>query len=228
MVPGLFSGGFKMQNNIKIYLAADSTVRNYDATEYPQAGWGQFIADYLTDEVEIKNHAVGGKSSKTFITEGLLNPILEAIQEGDYLFIQFGHNDSTKNRPERYTEAYKDYKIYLQRYIDEARAKKTIPILITPVGRLHYINKEFLSDFGDYCNAMKETAEENEVYIIDLMKKSIDYFTSIGYERAKELFMISENGTDCTHFTEQGAKAMAQLVCQGIKELNNGLTPYVK
>lgn len=212
----------------KIYLAADSTVRDYDKSQYPQAGWGQFIRDYLTDKVAIENHAVGGKSSKTFMTEGLLDPILKEIQEGDYLFIQFGHNDSTKDRPQRYTEAYEDYKVYLQRYIEEARAKKAIPILITPVGRLNYINQEFLIDFGDYCNAMKEVAEENDVYIIDLMKKSVDYLSSIGYERAKELFMISVNGTDCTHFTEQGAKVMAKLVCQGIKELNHPLANYVK
>lgn len=211
-----------------IYLAGDSTVRDYDEGEYPQAGWGQFIVDYLTDQVIIENHAVGGKSSKTFITEGLLNPILEEIQEGDYLFIQFGHNDSTKNRPERYTEAYEDYKVYLQRYIDEARFKEATPILITPVARLHYVNREFLIDFGDYCNAMKEVAEENDVFIIDLMIKSVDYLSLIGYERAKELFMISVTGDDCTHFTEQGAKAMAKLVSQGIKELDSNLITYVK
>ncbi|WP_342504813.1 rhamnogalacturonan acetylesterase [Sporosarcina sp. FSL K6-2383] len=217
-----------MKKKISIYLAADSTVRNYDASEYPQAGWGQFIADYLTAEVMIENHAVGGKSSKTFITEGLLDPIMDAIEEHDYLFIQFGHNDSTKNRPERYTEAYDDYKIYLQQYIDKARAKKAIPLLVTPVGRLHYVNGEFLMDFGDYCNAMKEVAEANDVFIIDLMTKSIDYLSSIGYDRAKELYMITVNGTDCTHFTEQGAKEMARLVYQEIKELNCSLSSYVK
>ena len=73
-------------------------------------------------------------------------------------------------------------------------------------------------DFGDYCNAMKEVAEENDVYLIDLMKKSITYLSSIGYENAKELYMISVNGTDCTHFTEKGANAMAKLVSEGMKE----------
>lgn len=213
---------------VGIYLAADSTVRDYDVSQWPQAGWGQFITDYLTDKVVIENHAVGGKSSKTFITESLLDPIIDTIQEGDYLFIQFGHNDSTKDRPERYTEAYEDYKIYLQQYIDSARAKKAIPILITPVTILHYVNHEFLMDFGDYCNAMKEVAEENDVFIIDLMKKSIDYLTSIGYDCAKELFMIAVNGTDCIHFTNKGAKEMARLVCHGIKELNCSLSVHVK
>ena len=95
------------------------------STEYPQAGWGQFLADYLTDEVTIQNHAVGGRSSKSFITEGRLDKIIDEITATDYLFIQMGHNDSTRDRPERCTEPYEDYKIYLQQYIDEARAKKS-------------------------------------------------------------------------------------------------------
>lgn len=213
-----------MKKKISVYLAADSTVRYYDASQYPQAGWGQFIADYLTAEVVIENHAVGGKSSKSFITEGLFDPIMDAIEEHDYLFIQFGHNDSTKNRPERYTEAYDDYKLYLQCYINGARAKKAIPVLVTPVGKLHYVNHEFLMDFGDYCNAMKEVAEANDVFIIDLMKESIDYLSAIGYDRAKELYMITVNGTDCTHFTEKGANEMARLVSYEIKELNCSLS----
>lgn len=179
---------------------------------------GQFIGDYLIDEVDIKNHAVGGRSSKTFITEGRLAKIEEEISANDYLFIQMGHNDSTIDRPERYTEPYGSYKSYLQQYIDVARAKNAIPVLITPVGRLHYVNDEFLMDFGDYCNAMKELAEENEVFLIDLMKRSITYLSSIGYVNANELYMISVNGIDCTHFTEKGANEMALLVSDGMKE----------
>ena len=215
------------ENKITIYLAADSTVRDYNPTEFPQAGWGQFIANYLTDEVVIKNHAVGGRSSKTFITEGRLAKIEEEIRATDYLFIQMGHNDSTKDRQERYTNPYGSYKFYLQKYIDMAKSKNAIPVLITPVGRLHYANEEFLLDFGDYCNAMKELAEENEVYLIDLMKRSITYLSSIGYVNASGLYMISVNGTDCTHFTEKGANKMAELVSDGMKE-SASLAKYVK
>lgn len=211
-----------------IYLAGDSTVQSYDFSRAPQAGWGQFLGDYITGGVNVLNHAIGGRSSKTFITENRLSKIITEINKGDYLLIQMGHNDSTKNRPERYTEPYEDYKVYLQQYIKGARSKQAIPILITPVGRLHYVNDEFLVDFGDYCNAMKEVAEENNVQIIDLMKKSIEYFTSIGYEQAKELFMISTNGIDCTHFTEKGAREMARLISEGIEGLAIDLSFYVK
>lgn len=214
--------------NISVYLASDSTVQTYHSNESPQAGWGQYISNYFTQEVNLFNHAIGGRSSKTFIKEGRLEKIINELNEDDYLFIQMGHNDSTKIRPERYTDPYDDYKMYLKQYVDEARAKHAIPILITPVGRLHYVNHEFLADFGDYCNAMKEVAAEKDVQLIDLMTRSINYFLTIGYERASKLFMISVNGTDCTHFTEKGADEMAKLVCQGIKELPVALSDYVK
>lgn len=213
---------------IDVYLAGDSTVQTYQSSESPQAGWGQFISSYFTEDVACFNHAIGGRSTKTFITEGRLEKIINEIKEGDYLLIQMGHNDSTKIRPERYTEPYDDYKKYLKQYVDGARAKCAIPILITPVGRLHYINNEFLADFGDYCNAMKEVAAENEVLFVDLMKRSIQYFSSIGYEEVYRLFMISVNETDCTHFTEKGADEMARLVSQGIKDLSIELSNYAK
>lgn len=201
-----------MQDKRRIYIASDSTVRDYDKTQYPQAGWGQFLRNYMPDDMIIKNHAVGGKSSKTFITEGYFDSILSEIRPDDYLFIQFGHNDSTRDRPERVTEPYEDYKKYLNHYIDQARLKKAIPILFTPVAILHYVKDEFLVDFGDYCNAMKEVAVEKDVQLVDLMKHSITYLTTIGYEEAKKMYMISVNGTDCVHFTEEGADKIAQLV----------------
>ena len=214
--------------HISVYLAGDSTVQTYDPSDSPQAGWGQYLSAYFKREVNICNHAIGGRSSKTFITEGRLEEILTEINENDYLLVQMGHNDSTKIRPERYTEPYEDYKMYLKKYIDKAQSLHAIPILITPVGRLHYVNGEFLADFGDYCNAMKEVAEENDVAIIDLMNRSIEYFTAIGYERARKLFMISVNDTDCTHFTEMGANEMAKLVSQGIKDISIDLSNYIK
>ncbi|MCJ7840850.1 rhamnogalacturonan acetylesterase [Lederbergia sp. NSJ-179] len=218
-----------MENKkINVYLAGDSTVQTYDSSRSPQAGWGQCISDFFTDNVQFFNHAIGGRSSKTFITEGRLEKIGQAIKEGDYLFIQMGHNDSTKSRPERYTDPYDDYKKYLFEYVKTARAKKAVPILITPVARLHYVDGEFLADLGDYCNAMKEVAEEEDVLLIDLMKASIHHFTTIGYEEVHPFFMISVNGTDCTHFTEKGANEMARLVSEGMKGLGIELSHYVK
>ncbi|MBG9916806.1 rhamnogalacturonan acetylesterase [Bacillus sonorensis] len=207
-----------------IYLAGDSTVQNYQANS-PQGGWGEFLQSYLSEDVQVVNRAIGGRSSKTFVEEGRLAAILEVIKKGDWLFVQMGHNDSSKDKPERYTDPYTTYKQYLRMYIEGARQKEATPLLITPVARLHYENGVFLNDFPDYCIAMKQLAEEEHILLIDLMNKSLQHFAEKGYSDIFKYFMISENVNDYTHFTKKGAREIAKLVSSGMQEL--GL-PFVK
>lgn len=209
-----------------IYLCGDSTVMTYKASQAPQAGWGQFIANYFTTDVAFVNKAIGGRSTRTFYQEGRLDEILKVIQPNDYLFIQFGHNDASNNAA-RYTSP-EDYKTYLKKYIDAAKAKNAEPVLITPVGRLNYKNNEFKNDFPTYCSAMKEVATEKNVKIIDLMSLSLAYYKSIGYDKTYKLFLVSANGTDYTHFTEAGAKEIAKIVADEIKKINLPLSKFVK
>ncbi|SFM43073.1 Lysophospholipase L1 [Gracilibacillus orientalis] len=202
----------------RLFLASDSTCQTYQEKDAPQAGWGQFLPNYLK-EYSVFNHAIGGRSSRTFIEEGRLKEIEKNITEGDYLLVQMGHNDATKEKPERYTEAYIDYKEYLKQYIEVARVNKAIPILITPVARLHFVSGEFLVDFGDYCNAMKEVAEEAGCPLIDLMTLSIHHLTEIGFDEAKTLYMVDVNGTDHTHFTAKGADQIAIIVAKQLQSI---------
>lgn len=205
---------------IRIFLAADSTVQNYDVHEKHQGGWGEFLKGYLDKKVQVLNHAIGGRSSKSFIEEGRLLGILEEIKAGDYLFIQMGHNDATKSKPERFTEPYTTYKQYLRMYVKGARDYQAVPVLITPPARLHLENGIFINDFPEYCTAMKEVAKEEKVILIDLMEKSLNLLESIGYEDSLTLFMASVNEKDFTHFTKKGAYHMAGLVAEGIKDSN--------
>ncbi|XEC95818.1 rhamnogalacturonan acetylesterase [Paenibacillus tarimensis] len=206
-----------------IYLAGDSTVQTYKEEAAPQAGWGQFIPRYFSDKVTFINRAIGGRSSRTFVEEGRLERILDDIQPHDYLFVQMGHNDSSKNKPERYTDPYTDYKRYLKMYIEGARRRQAVPLLITPVARLHYSeNGEFMNDFPEYCDAMKQVAAEEDTALIDLMDRSLQYYNAIGFDEARTFFMVSVNGTDHTHFTAKGADAVARIVSQAVKEA--GLT----
>nr|WP_206702877.1 rhamnogalacturonan acetylesterase [Bacillus sonorensis] len=205
-------------------MAGDSTVQNYQANS-PQGGWGEFLQSYLSEDVQVVNRAIGGRSSKTFVEEGRLAAILEVIKKGDWLFVQMGHNDSSKDKPERYTDPYTTYKQYLRMYIEGARQKEATPLLITPVARLHYENGVFLNDFPDYCIAMKQLAEEEHILLIDLMNKSLQHFAEKGYSDIFKYFMISENVNDYTHFTKKGAREIAKLVSSGMQEL--GL-PFVK
>lgn len=215
-------------NTITVYLAGDSTVQTYNASYYPQAGWGQVISNYFTSDVKFVNKAIGGRSSKNFVEQGRLDEILNVIQKGDYLFIQFGHNDATVNNADRYAAPYTTYKEYLAKYIDGARAKGAIPVLITPVARLNYKNGTYTNDFPDYCTAMKQVANEKNCAIIDMMTKCLNYYKTLSYNEVYSFYMVSSNGTDYTHFTEKGAKEVARLVAEGVKELNVSISKYVK
>ncbi len=214
--------------SIRIFLAADSTVQNYDVSEKNQGGWGEFLQTFLNKDVKVVNHAIGGRSSKTFIEEGRLLGILKEIEAGDYLFIQMGHNDSTISKPERYTEPFKSYKQYLKMYVEGARNNQALPVLITPPARLHVEDGKFINDFPDYCAAMKEVAAEERVTLIDLMERSLSLLDTIGYQESLTLFMASVNETDYTHFTKKGAYHMARLVAEGIKESNLHIPGKVK
>lgn len=211
---------------VNVFIAGDSTVQTFSKERAPQAGWGQYIGDYFSEEVRFFNRAVAGRSSKTFVQEGRLDAILEEIQEHDYLFVQMGHNDSSKEKFERYTEPNSEFKSYLKLYIDGARSQGASPVLITPVGRLHMKNGIFINDFPEYCHTMKQLAAEEDVPLIDLMSKSLSYYASVGYGEAQSLFMASINGADHTHFTAKGAKRIAALVADGVREWNLSLSKY--
>jgi lysophospholipase L1-like esterase len=210
-----------MSGRVRIYLAGDSTVQPHRPEIEHQAGWGHSFSDLLQEGVEVHNHAIGGRSSRTFVEEGRLDEVLSRLDSGDYLFIQMGHNDASANKPERYTEPYSEFRGFLKLYIDGARQKGAVPLLITPVGTLHYEDERFLNDFPDYCESMKQLAADENVPCIDLMERSLQHFASIGYEEARKLFMVTVNGTDHVHFTFEGAKRIAKLVVQGIRELGD-------
>ena len=196
----------------RLVIIGDSTVCNYPDSE-PTRGWGQFIRGYFKDSVRVINLAKSGRSTKTFIKEGLWEKAL--MEQPDFVLIQFGHNDShAAGRPES-TEAPTDYKDYLRRYIDEARATGAMPILITPMHRRTFGTDGQLTDIlRPYANAMKEVAAEKKVAVIDLHAASGKLFQQLG--EAASAKMANQSG-DRTHFNEQGAKAMAGLV---MKELS--------
>ncbi|MBD0379590.1 rhamnogalacturonan acetylesterase [Paenibacillus sedimenti] len=220
-----------------VYIAGDSTVQTYNSSFYPEAGWGQKIADYFTSSVKFTNRAIGGRSSKSFAVEGRLDAILNEIKPNDYLFIQFGHNDAS-SIPERHTDPYTTYKQYLNMYIDGANQRQAIPVLVTPVGRRSYdANGNFKNDFPDYVTAMKQVASERNVKLIDLNSKSIQYYNSIGVEATKSIFLWLEPGAypnfpngvqDNTHFQENGAIQIARLVTDGIREMNLAIISFIK
>lgn len=219
-----------------IYIASDSTAQTYGPNDYPQAGWGQMLDNFFKSEVQIINKAIGGRSSKSFVLDGRLDNILVEIKPGDYLFVQFAHNDAS-SKPERFADANTTYKEYLKKYIDGAIQRKAIPVLITPVCRRSVdAAGKFKDDFPAYTSAMKQVAEENNVILLDLSAKSRAYFDTIGFEAAKKFYFWTEKGEsvkwpdgtqDDTHFKYEGAYEVARLVSEEVRDKIPDLAKYL-
>ncbi|GAB3648911.1 hypothetical protein GCM10028833_15690 [Glycomyces tarimensis] len=225
-------------DGITVYLASDSTVQTYDPYWEPQAGWGQVFDRYFDEEVTIANHAIGGRSSRSFIEEGRLDAILDEIQPGDYLFVQFGHNDATQSRPERYTPP-DDYKTYLRdHYIAGAIEAGAVPVLVSPVSRRDFdpATGEFNVSFPEYVEKVHQLHQETGVAMVDLSASSRAYLDQIGPEEAKSVFLHVPAGVypnrpdgtvDDTHFQEYGAIQMARLVAEEVATLDEPLAEHV-
>lgn len=235
---GLFAcllalGSFTLpQKHVTIWMIGDSTMCQYDSSRFPLTGWGMPFAEYFDSSVTIKNEAKGGRSTRTFIAENRWQPIIENLKEGDYVFIQFGHNDEAKNYPDRYTKP-EDYRKNLIKFISETRDKNAIPVLITPVSRRKFDSTgNALETHEIYSKIVNEVAEKYKVPLIDLDQMSIGLFQKFGPKNSALLFMQLEPGEnpdypsgihDNTHFNTYGARHIAELVLQAIKNLNLGL-----
>jgi lysophospholipase L1-like esterase len=233
LIAVIFLAAFVMpsQNKIKVYLIGDSTMCDYEPERAPVTGWGMPFRIFFDFTVEIDNRARGGRSTRTFISEGRWQPVAENLKEGDYVLIQFGHNDEAKE--ERYKDRYTpvpDYKTNLVKFIAETKARKAKPVLITPVSRLRFKDGKALETHAEYTAAVYEVAKQQNVPLIDLDKKSRELYQQLGEENAKLLFMqlapgehpaYPEGQKDNTHFNEYGARRIAQLVLAGLKE--NGI-----
>ncbi len=220
---GIFAFAFAFQAKCqapthRIFIAADSTAASYGPERAPQAGWGQALQSWLdVSQWQVRNHAVGGRSTRSFINEGRLEAIEKELQAGDVLLIQFGHNDAKREDPTRYTDPDSDYPQFLSRYIAAARDKGATPILITPVARLLYDFGALLDTHGRYTQAMKQVAREQNVQLIDLNASSMAWIRALGEQGAKPYFMFvpEQNKADGTHFSVAGATAVACLVMRG-------------
>lgn len=223
---------------VTIFLAGDSTMANKPLDENPERGWGMYLPMYLTGDVEVQNHAVNGRSTKSFINEHRWDTIMSRLKEGDYVLIQFGHNDSKADDSVRSAPAHTQYKENLIRFVKDVRGKGATPVLITPVMRRKFdANGNFVDQHGDYPGVVKEVAASLNVPLIDLHKSSEALIVKEGVEGSRRLFLnIPPNHfknykgkeEDNTHFSEYGAASMASLVCQAIKEQNLALAKYLR
>lgn len=213
------------QKRVTVYLIGDSTMCVYQPSPSHLAGWGMPFANFFDSTVTIKNKAEGGESTRTFIEENLWKPVADSLRPGDYLLIQFGHNDEVPSKASYTTE--KDFKANLTRFIAEARNKGANPVLITPVARRKFDGSGNVQDVHTtYAALVRDIAIEYKVPLIDLNKKSQELLQELGPEKSKSLFLgvgvnpyYPPNEEDITHFTELGASKIAEIVMAEIKAL---------
>lgn len=224
---------------VTIWLVGDSTIAEKLVTRYPETGWGMAFQNYFDlSKVTIENRAKNGRSTRTFLAEGSWLPIQQNLKAGDFVFIQFGHNDEGKG--ERYKERSTtpdEFKINLSKYIDETKAKNAIPVLITPVSR-RYFDKEgnIKQTHEPYSDVVRELAKTLQLTLIDLDEMSRKLYQKYGSEDSKMLFLdfgpnlhpnYPAGITDGTHFNEYGARLIAELVLNDIKAQKLPLSKFI-
>ncbi|WP_456846511.1 rhamnogalacturonan lyase family protein [Cellulomonas sp. P5_C6] len=220
-----------------VWITGDSTVQSYTADYAPQAGWGQMIGRFLSDDVTVDNRAIGGRSSKNFISQGRLDEVLRLVKPGDYVFVQFGHNDATYGVDDRFA-APADYAEYLRTYVDGAVQRGATPVIVTPVSRRSFdpATGAFNVSFPEYVAAATALATETGTPLVDLAASSRAYLDQIGPEASTSVFLYVPAGVypgrptgtiDDTHFQEYGAIQMARLVASGIEKLDVPLADEV-
>ncbi|MBV4360391.1 rhamnogalacturonan acetylesterase [Pinibacter aurantiacus] len=216
------------KKKLTIYLAGDSTMADKKVAAFPKTGWGTRFRNFFDSSVSIVNKAQNGRSTRTFMTDGLWKQIADSLQADDYVLIQFGHNDEVPTKAAATTE--KEFRSNLNLYIEQTRSKKAMPVLITPVTRRSFDSSGNLQDtHARYAQIIRETAAENKVLLIDLDKESMALLLRFGPERSKWLYNHLQPGenpnypdgkADDTHFNEMGARKMAEIVLADLRKLS--------
>ena len=215
-----------------IYLCGNSTVvdQNYE----PWASWGQMITRWFGPDIAISNHAESGLTARTFIGSYRLDKILSTLKTGDYVFVEFGHNDEKEKRPG--DGAWYHYVYNLKIFIDQVRAKGAEIVFCTPTQRRMFNDdkKTIKNTHGDFPAAMKMVAEREKVSLIDLNQMTKTFFETLGFEESKRSLVhypaeaYGRKLEDNTHFNPYGAYEVAKCVVMGMKQLNLPIVQYLR
>ena len=206
----------------KVFYIGDSTVQFNKIDTYPQTGMSQVLSLFTAEGVIVHPHGKNGRSTKSFLEEGRFEPVREGLSEGDFLLIQFGHNDEKIQDPTRYTAPFGAYQENLRYFITEARKQGAHPVLITPIARrLFAADGSFLpGSQGDYPEAMRQLGVQEQVPVADLTSATEHYLAELGDEASKPLFVWP---VDNTHLKPEGAIKMVSFLVQQLEQMGK---PY--
>lgn len=224
-----------IQQRTTVYIIGDSTAANKLPKAYPETGWGMELQSFFKADVVVDNRALNGRSTKSFKTENQWQPILDKLAPGDYVFIEFGHNDEKIDKPGTGT-SLAEFKNNLVNYVNETRSKKAIPVLLTPISRRSFKNGILVDTHGHYPDVTRKVADSLNVPLIDMLIKTENLLTNLGDLPSIKLFNYVDSGhvnypigkKDDTHLSPYGAKKIAGLVVEGVKERNLGLAKKLR
>lgn len=221
-----------------VYLVGDSTMAaRADSAPTLERGWGQMLARYLDRGVAVRNAAVNGRSTKSFIAEGRWATVRDSLRAGDYVLVEFGHNDEKVADSARYTNPYTGYRRNLARMVADARARGATPVLLTPITRRHFNAQGTLEDtHGAYPLVVRDLARDERVALVDLQLLTEDLIAAAGPERSKALFVWVAPGAspfypdgrqDDTHLNADGAAQVARLAARALRDAGGPLARHV-
>lgn len=211
-----------------LHLVGDSTMADKPPLPlHPERGWGQLLREFMVEPARLVNHAANGRSTRRFVDEGRWAHLLTQLQPGDWVLIQFGHNDQKADDPKRYAAAGTDFKAYLRGFVADVRARGATPLLATPVVRRKFgADGKIVNTLAGWPQALRDVATETGVTMIDMNALTAAQLEGVGAEASKALFMWIEPGKwaslpqgrqDDTHYIESGARATAALAAQALR-----------
>lgn len=214
-----------------LYMVGDSTMADRtDTTITPERGWGQVLPTFLDGDVTVKNYAMNGRSTRSFMEEGRWRAVAGQLHRGDIVIIQFGHNDTKQSDPRRYT-SIEDYQANLSKMVQEARKKGARPVLCTPIARRYFSNEtgELVNRHGGYVDAVRKVAEAEKVPLIDMNGMTSEWLRREGDSASVRYFCHIPAGkyskypdgkTDNTHLSEAGAVEVARMAAEDMQRQN--------
>ncbi len=223
---------------MRLYILGDSTAMSYTPADAPKSGWGQFIGEYFHSGLEVRNHAIGGRSTKSFISEGRLLTVEEALRPGDWVLIQFGHNDSTSDLVWRRTFPETSFPSNLLLMTCAALQRGAHPVLLTPVCQRVFAPDGTVEDtFPAYARAVRNLAKAGGFPLLDMREKTMSLLNAMTPEASAKLYMHLPAGIwpawkdglqDNTHTRDEGARAFAGLLAGCIRESGLPLAKWLK
>jgi len=221
--------------SVTVHLIGDSTAADKAANERPETGWGTPLARRFDGAVTVENHARNGRSTRTFSEEGHWDPVVQTLAERHYVFVQFGHNDEVPSKAQHTTA--EEFVANLERFVAETRERGATPVLLTPIARRHFDNDGVPIDTHRvYAGLTREVARAQDVALVDVDERSRSLLRDLGPTESKALYNHLPPGehpnypdgvADDTHFSERGARLMAELVLDGVEALGLDLADHV-